>query len=101
MADLRTGAGKQPQMRRTCDKQKNIVTEVLSIVHGRVIFAYCIMLTVTKERTGLLKLDWASLLVTAILLCKFIVHSAGVKEVGVQPITLWTGFRIGHGVHKS
>ena len=66
-------------MRRTCDnKQTNIVTEVffLSIVHYRVLFAYCIMLT--KRRAGLLKLGWVDLSVIAILLCTFIVHS-GVK----------------------
>ena len=39
VADLRTGAGKQPQMRRTCDnKQTNIETEALRIVHCSVLF---------------------------------------------------------------
>ena len=81
-------------MRRTCDnKQINIVTEVLSIVHCRVLFAYCIMLT--KRRAVLLKFDWVSLSVIAILLCTFIAHS-GEKEVGYTvQTTRQDGFRIG------
>ena len=55
---------------------KHIVTGVLSIVHCRVLFPYCIILT--KGQAGLLKLDWMSLSEIAILLCTFIVHS-GVK----------------------
>ena len=58
-------------MRRVCDnKQTNIVTEVLSIAHCRVRFAYCIMLT--KGLAGLLKLDWVSLSAIAILLCMYV-----------------------------
>ena len=52
-------------MWRACDnKQTNIVTEALSIVHCRGRFAFCIMLT--KRRAGLLKLEWVSLSVIAI-----------------------------------
>ena len=74
-ADLRTGAGKQWQMRRTCDnKQTNIAADAFRIVtaeHCSVCFAYCIMLT--KGRAGLLKLDGVRLSVMSILLCKLFV----------------------------
>ena len=67
---MRTDAGKQSQMQRTCDnEQTNIVTEALRTVHYRVPFAYSILFT--NGRAGLLKLDWVRLSVIAILLSSY------------------------------